>query len=60
MTELQMMHEHYRLAGLRLLKAERNIAKGYTLIRLEELADARRACERAKNKLREAIYQCNG
>jgi hypothetical protein len=60
MNEIQQATEHFRLCGLRLAKAERNIAKGYTLNRMEERADAKRACERAKQKLRELIMACSG
>ncbi len=52
--------EDFRIAGLRLMKAEANLAKGYTLNRLEEKVAAQQACDRARRKLREAIMECTG
>ena len=52
--------EDFRLAGLRLMKATANLAKGYTLHRLEEKVAAQQLCERAKQRLARAIEESNG
>ena len=54
---VQQATEHLRVAGLRLLKAEQKLAKGYTLLRLEEVVSARQCCDRAKKRLREEILE---
>jgi hypothetical protein len=59
MNEIQQATEHFRLCGIRLAKAERNIAKGYTLNRLEQRVAARQALERAREALRRCIMECN-
>ena len=57
MTHLEHATEDFRLAGLWLMKAEANIAKGYTLHRLEEKVAAQKACERAKKRLANEIME---
>jgi hypothetical protein len=60
-TFVEQATEDFRLAGLRLMKAEANLAKGYTLHRLEEKVAAQQACDRAKKRLaREIERSTNG
>ena len=59
MTHLEHATEAYRLAGLRLMKATANLAKGYTLHRLEEKVAAQQLCERAKQRLAREIEESN-
>lgn len=54
-TWVERATEDFRIAGLRLMKAEANLAKGYTLNRLEEKVAAQQACERAKKRLAREI-----
>lgn len=54
---VQQATEDFRVAGLRLRKAEQNLAKGYTLLRLEEVVAARQCCERAKKRLSREILE---
>jgi hypothetical protein len=56
-TWVELATEELRVAGLRLLKAEANLAKGYTLHRLEEKVAAKRACDRAKERLAKEITE---
>lgn len=59
-TWIQQATEDFRLAGLRLMKAEAKLAEGYTLHRLEEKVAAQQACERAKKRLAREIEEGNG
>ena len=56
-TWVERATEDFRLAGLWLMKAEANLAKGYTLHRLEEKVAAQQACERAKKRLANEIME---
>jgi hypothetical protein len=56
-TFLEQATEDFRLVGLRLMKAEAKLAKGYTLHRLEEVVAARQACDRAKKRLAREIEE---
>ncbi len=60
-TWVEVAAEDLRVAGLRLMKAEANLAKGYTLHRLEAKVAAQQACDRAKERLaREIMESGNG
>ena len=54
---VQQATEYYRVAGLRLLKAEQKLAKGYTLLRLEEAVAAKQACDRERKRLSRLILE---
>lgn len=54
---VQQATEDYRVAGLRLRKAEQKLAEGYTLLRLEEVVAARQCCDRAKKRLSKEILE---
>ena len=54
---VERITEEFRLAGMWLLKAEANYAKGFTLHRLEEKVAAQGACERSKKRLARAIME---